>query len=67
MLPAFFDSVLQLNPSHSIVPMLDQAGFTRTGREISLRAPLGEEAVRAFSSPFLIAHRLLSVLCGESL
>src|SRR5262245_66177465 len=27
--------------------MLDQAGFTRTGREISLHAPLTEEAVRA--------------------
>jgi fumarate hydratase class I len=27
--------------------MLDQAGFTRTGREVALRAPLTEDAVRA--------------------
>lgn len=38
---------LYRDPSHPIVPMLDQAGFVRTGREISLRAPLTEEAVRA--------------------
>src|SRR5437764_159955 len=31
---------LYRDPSHAIVPMLDQAGFTRTGREIRLDAPL---------------------------
>jgi fumarate hydratase class I len=35
------------DPSHPIIPMLDQSGFTRSGREISLRAPLTEEQVRA--------------------
>ena len=38
---------LYRDPSHPIVPMLDQAGFTRTGREISLKSPLTEDAVRA--------------------
>jgi fumarate hydratase class I len=34
------------DPSHPIIPMLDQSGFVRTGREIALRAPLSEAAVR---------------------
>jgi fumarate hydratase class I len=38
---------LYRDPSHPIVPMLDQAGFARTGREIALKAPLSEEQVRA--------------------
>jgi fumarate hydratase class I len=38
---------LYRDPSHPIIPMLDQAGFVRTGREVSLRAPLGEGDVRA--------------------
>src|SRR5882672_3164326 len=38
---------LYRDPAHPIIPMLDQAGFTRTGREISLNAPLTEEAVRS--------------------
>src|SRR6266851_3364908 len=38
---------LYRDPSNPIIPMLDQAGFTRTGREVALRAPLTEEAVRA--------------------
>src|SRR5438477_182673 len=38
---------LYRDPSHAIIPMLDQAGFTRTGREISLRAPVSEEDVRS--------------------
>jgi fumarate hydratase class I len=38
---------LYRDPSHPIIPMLDQAGFTRTGREIALRSPLTAEAVRA--------------------
>src|SRR5229473_1574361 len=37
---------LYRDPSNPIIPMLDQAGFTRTGREVALRAPLTEEAVR---------------------
>jgi fumarate hydratase class I len=38
---------LYRDPSHPIIPMLDQAGFTRTGREVELQAPLSEEAVRS--------------------
>ena len=35
------------DPSHPIIPMLDQSGFVRTGREVKLQAPLTEEAVRS--------------------
>jgi fumarate hydratase, class I len=35
------------DPSHPVIPMLDQAGFVRTGREVALHAPLGEADVRA--------------------
>src|SRR5438876_1417767 len=38
---------LYRDPSHPIIPMLDQAGFTRTGREINLQAPLSGADVRA--------------------
>ena len=38
---------LYRDPSHPIIPMLDQAGFVRTGREVALQAPLTDEAVRA--------------------
>jgi fumarate hydratase, class I len=38
---------LYRDPSHPIIPMLDQSGFTRTGREVALRAPLTDEQVRA--------------------
>jgi fumarate hydratase class I len=38
---------LYRDPSHPIIPMLDQAGFTRTGREVALQAPLTEDQVRA--------------------
>jgi fumarate hydratase class I len=38
---------LYRDPSHPILPMLDQAGFTRTGREVALQAPLTEEQVRS--------------------
>src|SRR5439155_13222979 len=38
---------LYRDPAHPIIPMLDQAGFTRTGREVALQAPLTEEAVRS--------------------
>jgi fumarate hydratase class I len=38
---------LYRDPAHPILPMLDQAGFMRTGREVALHAPLTEQAVRA--------------------
>jgi fumarate hydratase, class I len=38
---------LYRDPSHPIIPMLDQSGFQRTGREIALKAPLSEADVRA--------------------
>lgn len=38
---------LYRDPSHPIIPMLDQAGFTRTGREIAVTTPVSEAAVRA--------------------
>ena len=38
---------LYRDPSHPIIPMLDQAGFTRTGHEVALQAPLSEEQVRS--------------------
>ncbi len=41
------DRWLYRDPSHPIVPMLDQAGFARTGREVTLAAPLGEAEVRS--------------------
>jgi fumarate hydratase class I len=40
-------SWLYRDPSTPIIPMLDQAGFARTGREVPLRAPLTAEDVRA--------------------
>jgi fumarate hydratase class I len=40
-------SWLYRDPSHPIIPMLDQAGFVRTGREVALDAPLTEQSVRA--------------------
>ena len=40
-------SWLYRDPSHPIIPMLDQAGFTRTGREVALNAPLTEQDVRS--------------------
>ncbi len=40
-------SWLYRDPSTPIIPMLDQAGFMRTGREVALRAPLTAEDVRA--------------------
>ena len=41
------DRWLYRDPSHPIVPMLDQAGFMRTGREVALQTPLTEEQVRS--------------------
>jgi fumarate hydratase class I len=43
------DRWLYRDPSHPIIPMLDQAGFARTGREIALRSPLTDEAVRSLT------------------
>ncbi len=38
---------LYRDPSHPVIPMIDQAGFTRTGREIALNAPISEEQIRS--------------------
>jgi fumarate hydratase class I len=38
---------LYRDPAHPIIPMLDQAGYTRTGREIAVRSPLDEATVRS--------------------
>jgi fumarate hydratase, class I len=35
------------DPASPVIPMIDQAGFQRTGREISLTAPLDEAAIRS--------------------
>ncbi|HEY3382704.1 MAG TPA: FumA C-terminus/TtdB family hydratase beta subunit [Vicinamibacterales bacterium] len=35
------------DPSHPVVPMLDQAGFTRTGKEVVLTSPISEDQIRA--------------------
>src|ERR1700704_1911968 len=40
-------SWLYRNPATPIIPMLDQAGFTRTGREVVLTPPLTEAQMRA--------------------
>jgi fumarate hydratase, class I len=41
------DQWLYRDPAVATVPMMDQAGFQRTGREIVLRAPLDEATVRS--------------------
>src|SRR5436309_3978580 len=41
------DQWLYRDPAHPIVPMLDQAGLTRTGREVALKAPLTADAVQS--------------------
>jgi fumarate hydratase class I len=38
---------LYREPANPVIPMADQAGFTRTGREVTLRTPLTEEQVRS--------------------
>ncbi len=43
------NSWLYRDPAHPIIPMLDQSGFTRTGREVRLRAPLTDADVRALT------------------
>jgi fumarate hydratase, class I len=37
---------LYRDPSIATVPMMDQAGFRRTGREVALTAPLDEKTIR---------------------
>ena len=37
---------LYRDPSVATVPMMDQAGFRRTGREVALAAPLDEKTIR---------------------
>jgi fumarate hydratase class I len=39
-------SWLYRDPSHPIIPMIDQSGFVRTGREVPLTSPLTEDQVR---------------------
>ncbi|MCC7124150.1 MAG: fumarate hydratase [Acidobacteria bacterium] len=41
------DHWLYRDPAVATVPMMDQAGFQRTGREVALRAPLDEATVRS--------------------
>jgi fumarate hydratase class I len=38
---------LYRDPSSPVIPMIDQAGFARTGREVALNAPLDEDTVRS--------------------
>ena len=38
---------LYRDPSHPSLPMIDQAGFTRTGREVVLTPPISEEQARS--------------------
>jgi fumarate hydratase class I len=38
---------LYRDPSTPVLPMIDQAGFARTGREVALDAPLDQAAVRS--------------------
>jgi len=38
---------LYRDPSHPALPMIDQAGFTRTGREVVLTSPMTEAQIRA--------------------
>ncbi len=53
---------LYRDPSHPIIPMLDQAGFTRTGREISLKTPLSDEQIRSLrvGDVVLVSGRLFT-------
>jgi fumarate hydratase class I len=37
---------LYRDPGHPVIPMLDQAGFVRTGREVALKTPLADADVR---------------------
>jgi fumarate hydratase class I len=39
-------SWLYRDPAHTVIPMLDQAGFARTGREVALSAPISDAQIR---------------------
>jgi fumarate hydratase class I len=41
------DRWLYRDPTHPIIPMLDQSGFVRTGREVALRTPLTDDQIRS--------------------
>jgi fumarate hydratase, class I len=53
---------LYRNPSIPILPMIDQEGFQRTGREVALTTPLDEAAVRALKvgDVVLVSGRLFT-------
>ncbi len=53
---------LYRDPAHPIVPMLDQAGFVRTGREVALRAPISDADVRSLNvgDVVLVSGRLFT-------
>ena len=38
---------LYSDPSHPVITLADQSGFTRTGREVTLTAPISEEQIRS--------------------
>ena len=38
---------LYRDPSHPSIPMIDQAGFARTGREVVLKTPIDEATIRS--------------------
>jgi fumarate hydratase, class I len=38
---------LYRDPAHPIIPMLDRAGFVRTGREVALEAPISDAQIRS--------------------
>jgi len=40
---------LYRDPSHPVIPMIDQEGFARTGREVRLTAPLDDATVRSLN------------------
>src|SRR6187200_1991779 len=41
------DTWLYRDPSSPVIPMIDQEGFARTGKEVALTTPLDEAAVRS--------------------
>ena len=38
---------LYRNPVNPVIPMIDQAGFTRTGREVAIATPIEESTIRS--------------------
>src|SRR4051794_2803099 len=38
---------LYRDPATPVLPMIDQAGFVRTGREVPLRAPINDDTIRS--------------------